>query len=94
MRMRISANRIVSCPGGGVWVAVTCDFERDICVTSKILQSDWTIQNRAGVPRKSTKVPRPSFHVWAGRSGNETIVITCMTSLKLEGLKEKENKRV
>ena len=88
MRMRISANRIVSCPGGGVWVAVTRDFERDICVTSKILQSDWTIQNRAGVPRKWTKVPRPSFHVWAGRSGHETIVITCMTSLKL-GAKRK-----
>ena len=53
--------RIVSCPGGGVWVAVTREFERDNCVTSEILQSDWTIPNRAGVPRKSTKVPRPSF---------------------------------
>ena len=68
MRMRISATssvirelRIVSCPGGGVWVAVTREFERDNCVTSEILQSDWTIPNRAGVPRKSTKVPRPSF---------------------------------
>ena len=50
--------RIVSCPGGGVWVAVTREFERE---TSEILQSDWTIPNRAGVPRKSTKVPRPSF---------------------------------
>ena len=48
-------------PGGGVWVAVTREFERDNCVTSEILQSDWTIPNRAGVPRKSTKVPRPSF---------------------------------
>ena len=53
--------RIVSCPGGGVLVAVTREFERDNCVTSEILQSDWTIPNRAGVPRKSTKVPRPSF---------------------------------
>ena len=53
--------RIVSCPGGGVWVAVTREFERDNCVISEILQSDWTIPNRAGVPRKSTKVPRPSF---------------------------------
>ena len=51
---------IVSCLGGGVWVAVTRDFERDICVTSEILQSDW-LPNRAPVPRKSTKVPRPSF---------------------------------
>ena len=50
--------RIVSCPGGGVWVAVTRELERDNCVTSEILQSDWTIPNRAGVPRKSTKVPR------------------------------------
>ena len=48
----------MSCPGGGVWVAVTREFERDNCVTSEILQSDWTIPNRAGVPRK---VPRPSF---------------------------------
>ena len=64
--------RIVSCPGGGVWVAVTREFERDNCVISEILQSDWTIPNRAGVPRKSTKVPRPSFRVWAGRSGHET----------------------
>ena len=61
--------RIVSCPGGGVWVAVTREFERDNCVISEILQSDWTIPNRAGVPRKSTKVPRPSFRVWAGRGG-------------------------
>ena len=53
--------RIVSCPGGGVWVAVTREFERDNCVISEILQSDSTIPNRAGVPRKSTKVPRPSF---------------------------------
>ena len=53
--------RIVSCPGGGVWVAVTREFERDNCVINEILQSDWTIPNRAGVPRKSTKVPRPSF---------------------------------
>ena len=66
--------RIVSCPGGGVWVAVTREFERDNCVISEILQSDWTIPNRAGVPRKSTKVPRPSFRVWAGRSGHETRV--------------------
>ena len=57
----IAKLRIVSCPGGGVWVAVTREFERDNCVTSEILQSDWTIPNRAGVPRKSTKVPRPSF---------------------------------
>ena len=49
--------RIVSCLGGGVWVAVTREFERDNCVISEILQSDWTIPNRAGVPRKSTKVP-------------------------------------
>ena len=48
--------RIVSCPGGGVWVAVTREFERDNCVISEILQSDWTIPNRAGVP---TKVPDP-----------------------------------
>ena len=53
--------RIVSCPGGRVWVAVTREFERDNCVISEILQSDWTIPNRAGVPRKSTKVPRSSF---------------------------------
>ena len=32
---------------------VTREFERDNC---DILQSDWTIPNRAGVP---TKVPRP-----------------------------------
>ena len=57
----IAKLRIVSCPGGGVWVAVTREFESDNCVTSEILQSDWTIPNRAGVPRKSTKVPRPSF---------------------------------
>ena len=69
----IAKLRIVSCPGGGVWVAVTREFERDNCVTSEILQSDWTIPNRAGVPRKSTKVPRPSFRVWAGRSGHETM---------------------
>ena len=56
-----TAHCVVSCPGGGVWVAVTREFERDNCVTSEILQSDWTIPNRAGVPRKSTKVPRPSF---------------------------------
>ena len=68
--------RIVSCPGGGVWVAVTREFERDNCVISEILQSDWTIPNRAGVPRKSTKVPRPSFRVWAGRSGHETRYLT------------------
>ena len=67
--------RIVSCPGGGVWVAVTREFERDNCVISEILQSDWTIPNRAGVPRKATKVPRPSFRVWAGRSGHETTVL-------------------
>ena len=60
-RARDRELRIVSCPGGGVWVAVTREFERDNCVTSEILQSDWTIPNRAGVPRKSTKVPRPSF---------------------------------
>ena len=53
--------RELSCPGGGVWVAVTREFERDNCVISEILQSDWTIPNRAGVPRKSNKVPRPSF---------------------------------
>ena len=53
--------RIVSCPGGGVWVAVTREFECDNCVISEILQSDWTIPNRAGVPRKSTKDLRPSF---------------------------------
>ena len=57
----------VSCPGGEVRVAVTREFEHDICLTIEILQ---TIPNRAGVPRKSTKVPRPSFHVWAGRSGH------------------------
>ena len=45
--------RIVSCPGGGVWVAVTREFERDNCVISEILQSDWTIPNRAGVRLKS-----------------------------------------
>ena len=56
---RVIAN--CSCLGGGVWVAVTRDFECDICVTSEILQSDWTLPNRAPVPRKSTKVPRPSF---------------------------------
>ena len=70
--------RIVSCPGGGVWVAVTREFERDNCVISEILQSDWTIPNRAGVPRKSTKVPRPSFRVWAGRSGHETSTQTSL----------------
>ena len=43
------------------YIAVTREFERDNCVISEILQSDWTIPNRAGVPRKSTKVPRPSF---------------------------------
>ena len=67
-----SGNETMSCPAGGVWVAVTREFERDNCVISEILQSDWTIPNRAGVPRKSTKVPRPSFRVWAGRSGYET----------------------
>ena len=44
--------RTASCPGGGVWVAVTREFERDNCVISEILQSDWTIPNRAGVPLK------------------------------------------
>ena len=73
--------RIVSCPGGGVWVAVTREFERDNCVISEILQSDWTIPNRAGVPRKSTKVPRPSFRVWAGRSGHETSLGTLVDFL-------------
>ena len=59
--------RIVSCPGGGVWVAVTREFERDNCVISEILQSDWTIPNRAGVPRKSTQTvfPRVGGAVWA-----------------------------
>ena len=78
MLMRIFSNkrvirelRIVSCPGGGVWVAVTREFERDNCVISEILQSDWTIPNRAGVPRKWTKVPRPSFHRYlTSRNGN------------------------
>ena len=74
--------RIVSCPGGGVWVAVTREFERDNCVISEILQSDWTIPNRA---RKST---RPSFRVWAGRSGHETraraSMITCAQFLLIQ----------
>ena len=48
-------------PRGRGLVAVTREFERDNCVISETLQSDWTIPNRAGVPRKSTKVPRPSF---------------------------------
>ena len=47
---------IVSCPGGGVWVAVTREFERDNCMTSEILQSDWTIPNRE---RPSFVLPRP-----------------------------------
>ena len=38
-RTRDRELRIVSCPGGGVWVAVTREFERDNCVTSEILQS-------------------------------------------------------
>ena len=54
-------DRETAVPRGGVWVAVTRDFERDICVGSEILQSDWTLPNRAPVPGKSTKVPRPSF---------------------------------
>ena len=29
-----------------------------------------TLPNCAPVPRKSTIVPRPSFRVWAGRSGH------------------------
>ena len=74
--------RIVSCPGGGVWVAVTREFERDNCVISEILQSDWTIPNRAGVPRKSTKVPRPSFRVWAGRSGHETSEVSSLKCMQ------------
>ena len=49
-------DRETACPGGGVSVVVTREFERR--VTSEILQSDWTIPNPAG---KSTKVPRPSF---------------------------------
>ena len=58
--------RIVSCPGGGVWVAVTREFERDNCVISEILQSDWTIPNRAGVPRnRQTVFPRVGGAVWA-----------------------------
>ena len=68
----IASCAVCRAQGVGVWVAVTCEFERGICVTSEILQSDWTIPNRAGVPRKLTKVPRPSFRVWAGRSGHET----------------------
>ena len=48
-------------PRGRGLGAVTREFECDNCVTNEILQSDWTIPNRAGVPRKSTKVPRPSF---------------------------------
>ena len=58
-RDRETAHCVV--PRGRGLVAVTREFERDNCVTSEILQSDWTIPNRAGVPRKSTKVPRPSF---------------------------------
>ena len=76
--------RIVSCPGGGVWVAVTREFERDNCVTSEILQSDWTIPNRAGVPRKSTKVPRPSF-VRESREGlGPRLIVTRSYVRKLE----------
>ena len=67
----------LSCPGGGVWVAVTREFERDNCVTSEILQSDWTIPNRAGVPRKSTKVPRSSFV----RESREGLGQTCVQFL-------------
>ena len=48
-------------------------FERDNC---EILQSDWTIPNRAGVPRKSTKVPRPSF-VRESREGLGPRLIDC-----------------
>ena len=55
-RDRETAHCVV--PRGRGLVAVTREFERDNCVTSEILQSDWTIPNRAGVP---TKVPRPSF---------------------------------
>ena len=74
----IAKLRIVSCQGGGVWVAVTREFERDNCVTSEILQSDWTIPNRAGVPRKSTKVPRPSF-VRESREGlGPRLVVLCV----------------
>ena len=62
-RARDRELRIVSCLGGGVWVAVTRDFERDICVTSEILQSDWTLPNRAPVPRKSTDPLSCGSHV-------------------------------
>ena len=67
--------RIVSCPGGGVWVAVTREFERDNCVISEILQSDWTIPNRAGVPRKSTKVPRPFSACGRGGLGTRLTLV-------------------
>ena len=65
-------DRIVSCPGGGVWVAVTREFERDNCVTSEILQSDWTIPNRAGVPRKSTNPLSCGSHVRVWDRANVT----------------------
>ena len=81
---RVIANCALSCAQwGGVWIAITRDFEHDICVTSKILQSDWTLPNRAPVPRKSTKVPRPSFRMWAGRSGHENINLVWVTLMLL-----------
>ena len=76
--MRDCELRIVSCPGGGVWIAITRDFEHDICVTSEILQSDWTLPNRAPVPRKSTKVPRPSFRVGSGHENINLVWVTLM----------------
>ena len=94
-RDRETAHCVV--PGGGVWVAVTREFERDNCVTSEILQSDWTIPNRAGVPRKSTKVPRPSFvretreglgpRLWSEevRQGQVNYVIRITCAIKMYG---------
>ena len=55
----IAKLRIVSCLGGGVWVAVTREFERDNCVTSEILQSDWTTQIELECQENQLKFPDP-----------------------------------
>ena len=46
-RARIAKLRVLSCPGGGVWVAHVTN-----CVTSEILQSDWTIPKSSWSAKK------------------------------------------
>ena len=61
-------------PRGGVWVAVTRECERDICVTSEILQSDWTLPIELQCQENRLKFPdRLSV---CGRGGLDTRLST------------------